>query len=102
MNSFLDDVLVGLVLLASVGYALYSLGPRTLRARLLIGMSSLLGRFPAFLGLRGIAEHLASAASVKSNGSCGGCDNCGSDKPAIKPISKVEVRIPLSTIRKRP
>ena len=31
MHSFLDDSVVGLVLFASVIYAVFSLGPRTLR-----------------------------------------------------------------------
>jgi hypothetical protein len=101
MNSFLDDLLVGLVLLSSVGYAIYSLGPRTVRGRLLTGASSLLGGLPAFMGLRGIAQRLGRAAAVKAKGSCGGCDNCGSDQPAMTQGSANEVRIPVAGIVKR-
>jgi len=101
MRSFLDGLAVGLVLLASVGYAIYSLGPRTLRGRLLAGSSSLLGSLPAAVGLRGIAQRLGRAATVKAKGSCGGCDNCGSE-PAATQGSANEVRIPISTIVKRP
>jgi hypothetical protein len=101
MSSFLDDLAVGLVLLVSVGYAIYSLGPRTLRGRLLAGASSLLARLPVAVGLRGIVERLGRAATVKAKGSCGGCDNCGSD-PAAAQGSPNEVRIPVSKIVKRP
>jgi hypothetical protein len=101
MNGFLDDLLVGFVLLASVGYALYSLGPKTLRTRSLVGVSSLLGRLPTFAGMRGIADHLAAAAESKAKGPCGGCDNCGSEPAAATQGSESEVRIPLSKIVKR-
>ena len=101
MNNFLDDLLVGLVLLASVGYAIYALGPRTLRGRLLAGASSLLARLPAVVGLRGIAERLGRAVTVKATGSCGGCENCGSD-PAATQGSANEVRIPVSKVVRRP
>ena len=39
MNAVLDNFLVGVLLLASVGYALYKLGPRTLRKRMLAALS---------------------------------------------------------------
>ena len=100
MSSFLDDLSVGLLLLASVGYAIYSLGPRTLRGRLLAGASSLLVRLPAIVGLRGIAQRLERAAAVKAKASCGGCENCGSDPAAPKEPAD-EVRIPVSKIVKR-
>ena len=101
MSRFIDDLLVGLVLLASVGYAVYSLGPKRVRATLLLGMSSLLGRLPRFAGVQGIAERLGRAADSKAKGSCGGCDSCGSEKPAAQGSSK-DIRIPLSKIGKRP
>jgi hypothetical protein len=98
MNTFLDDFLVGLVLVAGFGYAVYSLGPRVLRARTRAGLSALLGHLPAFFGLRGTARRLSTAAT-KSKGACGGCDNCGSETPAPRAAS--EVRIPLARISKR-
>jgi hypothetical protein len=101
MHSFLDDFLVGLALFASVIYAVFSLGPRTLRRRLLAAASALLRRLPKFLGLRDVARRLDTAASTKANGACGGCDNCGSEQSAAAPSSGSEFRIPLSKIGKR-
>ena len=103
MNGILDDLLVGLVLVAACGYAIYSLGPKSWRGPLLVGMASLLGRLPAFVGLRGLGQRLDQAARSKSKGSCGGCDNCGSDEPAQgqAQTTSSEVRIPLAKIRKR-
>jgi hypothetical protein len=98
MRFFLDDVLVGLVLLASVAYAMSSLGPKSLRGRLLLGASAVLRRLP---GLHELAQRLQTAASTKAKGACGGCDNCGSDQPPTVPLSEPEVRIPVSTIGKR-
>jgi uncharacterized protein DUF6587 len=101
MHSFLDDFLVGLALFASVIYAVFSLGPRTLRRRLLAAASALLRRLPKFLGLRDVARRLDTAASTKANGACGGCDNCGSEQSAAAPSSGSEFGIPLSKIGKR-
>jgi hypothetical protein len=89
--------LVGLVLLASAGYAILALGPRTLRPRAYASLSRLMSRAPGWLGLKGIAEHLA-AASGKAGGACGGCGTCGSE-PAASADS--EVRISVSKIGKR-
>jgi hypothetical protein len=100
MHGFLDDFLVGLALFASVIYAVFSLGPRTLRRRLLAAASALLRRLPKFLG-RDVARRLDTAASTKANGACGGCDNCGSEQSAAAPSSGSEFRIPLSKIGKR-
>jgi hypothetical protein len=107
MNGFLDDLLVGLVLLASTGYVLYSLGPKTLRLRLLVGMSVLLGRLPTRVGLRGVAERLAMMTKSTGKGACGGCGSCGSEtldgtRPATTQPSTTEVRIPLSKVGRRP
>ena len=41
------------------------------------------------------------AATIKAKGSCGGCDNCGSEQPPTAPASGPEVRISLSKIGKR-
>ena len=86
MNALLDDVLVGAVLLASIGYAVYKLGPRTLRTRILTA----LGR-PATAG--------------KSQGACGGCDNCGSETTDLHasaaPNASGEIKIPVAKIGRR-
>ncbi|MGO8856332.1 MAG: DUF6587 family protein [Steroidobacteraceae bacterium] len=101
MRFFLDDLLVGLVLLASVVYAVFSLGPRSLRGRLLGGASAVLRRLPGFPGLHELAQRLDTAASIKAKGTCGGCGNCGSEQPPTTPSSGPEVRIPVSKIGKR-
>lgn len=106
MNNVLDALLVGLALLASVGYALTSLGPRSLRRRLLVGLSRLMARAPAFLGLQRTAQRLAVAAAGKAQGACGGCDDCGSEKaPATAASTQqspgLEVRVPLTKISRR-
>jgi sugar phosphate permease len=86
MNAVLDDFLVGAMLLASIGYAVYKLGPRTLRARILAA----LGR---------------SAAAGKSQGACGGCDNCGSESTespsSAAAQSSAEIKIPVAKIGRR-
>jgi hypothetical protein len=97
MSGVLDISLVALVLLASAGYAILALGPRTLRPRVYASLSRLMSRAPGWLGLSGIAERLA-AAGGKSAGACGGCDTCGSE-PAASADS--EVRISVSKIGKR-
>jgi hypothetical protein len=98
MSGFLDVCLVGLVLLASAGYAILALGPRTWRPRVYASVSRLLSRAPGWLGLKGVAASLA-AASSKSGGACGGCDTCGSETAAESPAP--EVRISVSKIGKR-
>ena len=107
MHSVLDEILVGVALFASVAYAVLSLGPRTLRSRLLAGASMLLRRVPAYPRVRALATRLETAASILPKGSCGGCDNCGSEQaPAAPPAgtappSGSEFRIPVSKIGKR-
>jgi len=106
MNSILDDSLVGLALLVSAGYALSSLGPRSLRQRLLAALSRLLARAPVFLRLGRMARWLAVASAGKAQGACGGCDNCGSEQaPAQKSSTQdsraPEVRVPVTKIGRR-
>jgi hypothetical protein len=79
MNVVLDDSLVGLVLLASATYAVASLGPRTLRVRILSGLGRAAARLPAAFGLGSTGRRITAAATAKTAGSCGGCDGCGSD-----------------------
>ncbi len=100
MHGIIDDVLVGLVLLASVVYAIFSLGPRTLRRRSLTGAAVALRRLPEFTGLRAITARLETAASVKAKGGCGGCGDCGSGSAAAPPPGS-EIRISVSGIGKR-
>jgi hypothetical protein len=107
MNSILDDFLVGLVLMASAGYAVFSLGPRSLRGRTFAALSRMMARAPSMLGLGRTARWLATASADKSKGACGGCDNCGSEKaPASTGVASAagmsEVRVPLAKIGKRP
>jgi hypothetical protein len=106
MNSILDNSLVGLVLIVSAGYAVSSLGPRSLRQRLLAALSRLLARAPAFLGLGRMSRWLAVASAGKAQGACGGCDSCGSEQsPAQKSSTEnsraAEVRVPVTKIGRR-
>jgi hypothetical protein len=101
MNSVLDNSLVGLALVASAGYALSSLGPRSLRRRLLATLSRLLAHAPGVLGLRRAAQRLAVASKVKARGACGGCDDCGSRQAPASKSPSADVRVPLSKIGRR-
>jgi hypothetical protein len=101
MHRVLDDFLVGILLLVSVVYAVFALGPRTLRGRLLAGASTLLLRLPAITSLRVLAARLETAASIKAKSSCGGCDNCASEQTPPEPSSGSEFRIPLSKVGRR-
>jgi hypothetical protein len=100
MNSVLDNTLVGLALLVSAGYAMTSLGPRSLRRRLLASLSRVAARAPAFLRLRRMSERLAIASAGKAQGACGGCDSCGSEKTPA-PAPEGEVHVPLAKIGRR-
>jgi hypothetical protein len=100
MNAFVDDFLVGLLLLVSLGYAVYKLGPRTFRKRTLEACSRLLAAAPAFLRLGRVVRSLTSASDGKAQGACGGCDNCGESSPAPRP-SSAEINVPVSKIGRR-
>jgi hypothetical protein len=99
MHGVVDELLVGSLLLTSVLYIVYSMGPRALRRRALHGTSALLRRLPGILGLHELAQRLETAASAKAKGACGGCDNCAAE-PTSNP-APAEVRIPLSKVGKR-
>lgn len=111
MNSILDNSLVGLALLVSAGYAASSLGPRSLRRRVLGALSRASGRLPAVLGLRRISERLAAASAGKAQGACGGCDDCGSaqspEQSAVpheaggQNSPAAEIRVPVAKIGRR-
>jgi hypothetical protein len=100
MNRVLDNGLVALVLLASVGYALSSLGPKTLRRRLWSALAHLASNAPASLRLQGMAQRLQAAAD-KTGGSCGGCGSCEPESSDADKKSASEVRVPLTRIGKR-
>jgi hypothetical protein len=111
MNSVIDYSLVGLLLLLSTGYAFASLGPRSLRPRLLAAFGRLLAGLPDVLGLKGVSQRLSSASTAKAAGACGGCDNCGSaaaaeqssatQLPPAQGASPAEVRVPVAKIGRR-
>ena len=81
MNAVLDNLLVAAALLASVGYAVVKLGPRTLRKRIL-----------SALGF--------AAASGKAQAACGGCDNCGTESSSV-PQPPSEISVPVAKISRR-
>ncbi len=108
MQSVLDNSLVGLALLVSAGYAILSLGPRSLRRRTFAAFSRLTGRAPIWLGLGRIAQRFAVASNGKAQGACGGCDNCGSEpagelKAPIDDLKSpaAEVRVPVAKVGRR-
>ncbi|MGA2343519.1 MAG: DUF6587 family protein [Steroidobacteraceae bacterium] len=112
MNKLLDNGLVALALIASVGYALSSLGPKALRRRLWTALARLAASAPAGMQLKGIARRLEEAAA-KSSGACGGCGSCGSETSDSSAANggaasgevasgrAPEVRVPLESIGKR-
>ena len=101
MNSVIDNSLVGLALLVSAGYALSSLGPRSLRRRLLAALSGATARAPKFLGLRRTAQWLAVASNGKAHGACGGCDDCGAEKTPANKSAAAEITVPVGKIGRR-
>ena len=100
MSRWLDAALVALVLAASVGYALYSLGPKTLRRWLRTLLADLAGRAPAALHLGGIERRLRAAAG--GSGACGGCDSCAPSGEDVRGGAGKEIRVPAASIGKRP
>jgi|SRR5271170_2804007 len=105
MNGVLDYSLVGLVLLISASYAVSSLGPRSLRRRMLKTLGWMLEHAPSFLGLRRLSQRLAVASAGTAQGACGGCETCGSEQaqmPGSAPTSPAaEVRVPVGKIGRR-
>jgi hypothetical protein len=102
MHSLLDEFLVGGALLASVIYALFALGPRSLKHGAAVRASALIRSLPTMPGLRSLSRRLETAAAAKPKGACGGCDDCGSTAPESTGSAEPEIRIPVSTIGKRP
>ena len=104
MNTLLDNSMVGLALLVSMGYAVASLGPRALRNRMLAALSRLLARAPAYLALGRAARRLSAASIATSSaaaGACGGCDNCGAEHAAAPQSAAAEVNVPVANIGRR-
>ncbi len=99
----LDKFLVGGALLASIIYALFSLGPRSLKRGVAVRAAVLLRSIPAVSGVRSLSRRLETTAASKPAGACGGCDDCGSATPAPESTGSAEpeVRIPVSSIGKR-
>jgi hypothetical protein len=101
MNAVLDNFLVGVLLLVSVGYAVYKLGPRTLRRRILQSLSRAMAAAPFFLKLGRAAQKLDAASLGSVQGACGGCDNCGTETSTEQQTSSSEIRIPVANIGRK-
>jgi hypothetical protein len=101
MNAVLDNFLVGVLLLASVSYAVYKLGPRTLKRRILQTLSRATAAAPVFLRLGRVAQKLDAASSGSAQGACGGCDNCGTESSSEPQPSSAEIKIPVAKIGRR-
>jgi hypothetical protein len=101
MNAVLDNFLVGVLLLVSVGYAVYKLGPRTLRRRILQSLSRAMAAAPFFLKLGRAAQKLDAASLGSAQGACGGCDNCGTETSSEQRTSSGEIRIPVANIGRK-
>jgi hypothetical protein len=101
MNAVLDNSLVGVLLLASVGYAAYKLGPRTFKRRILQTLSRAMAAAPAYLKLTRAAQKLDAASAGKAQGACGGCDNCGTESASEPQSSSGEIKVPVANIGRR-
>ncbi len=105
----IDQILVGLVVLASALYAFRALAPRTYRTRFLGVLAAWVERTPDSLPLRALARRLVSSAATPTGGGCGGCGSCESDaKTAGSPMTAGspeplprEVGVRLSAIGRR-
>lgn len=100
MNHLLDQSLVGLLLLASAGYALMTLGPKTLRMKILAGAARLAARAPRRLAPAKWAKQLEAAAN-KPKGACGGCEDCGAGSAGDARSGPKEINIPVGKIGRR-
>lgn len=99
MNRFLDAALVAIVLAASVVYALYALGPMTLRRWLRAALAGVVARAPAALHLGRIERRLRAPAG--GPGACGGCESCGPPVEDAGGAGETEIRVPAAGIGKR-
>ncbi|HTV94513.1 MAG TPA: DUF6587 family protein [Steroidobacteraceae bacterium] len=96
----LDDTLVAIALAASAAYALWALGPKSLRRRLGSALAALAARAPAGLHLEAVARRLRET-SAHGGGACGGCESCAPQADAPLASAPAEVRVPLANIGKR-
>jgi len=99
MSRLLDLGLVAIVLAASVGYALYSLGPKTLRRGLRVMLADLAARAPAALHLGRVERRLRESAGTA--GTCGGCDSCAPAADDARDGAVKEIRVPAASIGRR-
>jgi hypothetical protein len=97
MSRLLDAALVAAVLAASVVYALYALGPKSLRRRLCTALADLAAGAPAALHLGRTERRLRAAAG--GSGTCGGCESCAAGE--VPEADGKEVRVPVANIGKR-
>lgn len=74
MSPWIDHALIALVVIASAAYAIYALGPKSLRAK--------------------IRKHVFRAEAAGAEAGCGGCGDCGPS------VSKREAKISLASVRK--
>ncbi len=110
MNKVLDNGLVALVFIASVSYAVASLGPKAQLRRLWTALARLAASAPPRLHLGGVARRLEGAAA-KSAGGCAECENCEPEPASGETSSSAErrsadsrgseVRVPLEKIGRR-
>lgn len=98
-----DLLLVILALLMSAGYALFALGPKSLRSRAAASIADLAARAAAVPRLRNPLMRLSASLAGKPRGSCGGCGSCGTEPAAEGDPASAESRVPISklAIRRR-
>jgi hypothetical protein len=101
MNHWMDQTLVGIVLAASAGYAILSLGPLTWRRRILAALSRAAANAPPMLRLSTWSQKLGAAAAVKAKGGCGGCEDCGTGAGSTQQSAAAEIKIPVGKIGRR-
>jgi len=87
MHGLLDGILVGGALFASVLYALFALGPRTLKRSLLTRAAALVRSVPPMPGLRRLSRRLEAAAAARSGSACGGCGDCRATVRGQAPVN---------------
>jgi hypothetical protein len=101
MNGILDNFLVGLALIVSAAYAVASLGPKSLRRRLLAAFGRVMARAPAYLHLQRAGQWFTVRSAGEASGACGGCDGCGSDQGPAREPQESEVNVPVAKIGRR-
>jgi hypothetical protein len=104
VSKLLDNGLVALALAASGVYALFALGPKSLRRLLWTALARAAASAPPALHLAGLARRLDATAGKISSG-CGGCESCEPEpsKGAVAGSEgkAPEIRVPLAQVGKR-